>query len=113
MSDAAATSLIGDIEALGSRIAAARSEIGRVIFGQVDVIEQVLVTILSGGHCLLVGVPGLGKTLLVDTLGTVLGLHPTRIQFTPDLMPADITGSEVLDDDGTGRRSFRFVPGRC
>ncbi len=111
MSDAAATNLIGDIERLGSRIAAAKAEIGRVIFGQVDVIEQVLVTILSGGHCLLVGVPGLGKTLLVDTLGTVLGLHPTRIQFTPDLMPADITGSEVLDDDGTGRRSFRFVPG--
>ncbi|RYY10074.1 MAG: AAA family ATPase, partial [Alphaproteobacteria bacterium] len=111
MSDAAATDLIADIERLGARIAAARSEIGRVIFGQVDVVEQVLVTILSGGHCLLVGVPGLGKTLLVDTLGTVLGLNPTRIQFTPDLMPADITGSEVLDDDGSGRRSFRFVPG--
>ena len=73
--------------------------------------EQVLVTILSGGHALLVGVPGLGKTLLVETLGTVLGLAPKRVQFTPDLMPADITGSEVLDDDGAGRRSFRFVPG--
>ena len=110
MSDAA-TDLVGDIEQLGRRFATAKAEIARVIFGQADVIEQVLVTILSGGHCLLVGVPGLGKTLLVDTLGTVLGLHPTRVQFTPDLMPADITGSEVLDDDGTGRRSFRFVPG--
>ena len=106
-----AAGLVGDIERLGSRIAAARAEIGRVIFGQADVVEQVLVTILSGGHCLLVGVPGLGKTLLVETLGTVLGLRPTRVQFTPDLMPADITGSEVLDDDGSGRRSFRFVPG--
>src|ERR1700712_5576535 len=114
MSDAQAietTDLVGDIERLLSRLAMAKAEISRVIFGQADVIEQVLVTILSGGHCLLVGVPGLGKTLLVDTLGTVLGLHPTRVQFTPDLMPADITGSEVLDDDGTGRRSFRFVPG--
>ena len=111
MSDEAASALVGDIERLGQRIGAAKAEIGRVIFGQTDVIEQVLVTILSGGHCLLVGVPGLGKTLLVETLGTVLGLHPTRVQFTPDLMPADIIGSEVLDDDGSGRRSFRFVPG--
>ena len=111
MSDEAAAGLVGEIERLGSRIAMAKAEIGRVIFGQADVIEQVLVTILSGGHCLLVGVPGLGKTLLVETLGTVLGLHPTRVQFTPDLMPADIIGSEVLDDDGSGRRSFRFVPG--
>ena len=111
MSDEAAAGLVGEIERLGARIATARAEIGRVIFGQTDVIEQVMVTILSGGHCLLVGVPGLGKTLLVETLGTVLGLHPTRVQFTPDLMPADIIGSEVLDDDGSGRRSFRFVPG--
>ena len=106
-----AGALAGEIEALGARAVAARAEIGRVIFGQEDVIEQVLVTILSGGHALLVGVPGLGKTLLVETLGTVLGLAPKRVQFTPDLMPADITGSEVLDDDGAGRRSFRFVPG--
>ena len=110
MSDAA-TSLVGEIERLGSRIGAAKAEIARVIFGQTEVVEQVLVTLLSGGHALLVGVPGLGKTLLVDTLGTVLGLEPKRVQFTPDLMPADITGSEVLDDDGTGRRSFRFVRG--
>ena len=103
--------LMGEIEALGARAAAARAEIGRLIFGQEEVVEQVLVTLLAGGHALLVGVPGLGKTLLVETLGTVLGLAPKRVQFTPDLMPADITGSEVLDEDETGRRSFRFVPG--
>ncbi len=103
--------LVADVEALGARASAARAEIGRIIFGQESVIEEVLVTLLSGGHALLVGVPGLGKTLLVETLGTVLGLMPKRVQFTPDLMPADITGSEVLDDDGQGRRSFRFVPG--
>ena len=105
------TGLVSEIEALGARAAAARAEIGRVIFGQEAVVEEVLVTLLAGGHALLVGVPGLGKTLLVETLGTVLGLAPKRVQFTPDLMPADITGSEVLDDDGQGRRSFRFVPG--
>src|SRR3954453_16967309 len=110
MSDGAA-GLVGEIERLGGRVTAAKAEIGRVIFGQEEVVEQVLVTLLSGGHALLVGVPGLGKTLLVDTLGTVLGLEPKRVQFTPDLMPADITGSEVLDDDGAGRRSFRFVRG--
>lgn len=103
--------LVAEVEALGARAAAARAEIGRVIFGQESVVEEVLVTLLAGGHALLVGVPGLGKTLLVETLGTVLGLAPKRVQFTPDLMPADITGSEVLDDDGQGRRSFRFVPG--
>lgn len=110
MSDGAAA-LVGEIGRLGSRIGAAKAEIGRVIFGQEEVVEQVLVTLLSGGHALLVGVPGLGKTLLVETLGTVLGLAPKRVQFTPDLMPADITGSEVLDEDPDGRRSFRFVPG--
>ena len=110
MSDGAA-GLVGEIERLGCRIGTVKAEIGRVIFGQEEVVEQVLVTLLSGGHALLVGVPGLGKTLLVDTLGTVLELEPKRVQFTPDLMPADITGSEVLDDDGAGRRSFRFVRG--
>ena len=111
ISDAGSAALVAEVERLGVRAAAARAEIGRVIFGQQDVVEQVLVTLLSGGHALLVGVPGLGKTLLVETLGAVLGLAPKRVQFTPDLMPADITGSEVLDDDGAGRRSFRFVPG--
>ena len=103
--------LVADVEALGVHAAAARAEVGRIIFGQDEVVEQVLICLLSGGHVLLVGVPGLGKTLLVETLGTVLGLRPKRVQFTPDLMPADITGSEVLDEDASGRRSFRFVPG--
>ena len=103
--------LVTEVEALGARAAAAKAEVGRIIFGQDEVVEQVLVCLLSGGHVLLVGVPGLGKTLLVQTLGTVLGLSPKRVQFTPDLMPADITGSEVLDEDAGGRRSFRFVPG--
>lgn len=103
--------LLAGIEALGEKAVQARQEIGRLIFGQEHVVEQVLVTLLSGGHALLVGVPGLGKTLLVETLGTVLGLVPKRVQFTPDLMPADITGSEVLDEAEGGRRSFRFVPG--
>ncbi len=106
-----ASRLLREAEALGERVGAARAEVGRVIFGQDAVVEQVLVTLLAGGHALLVGVPGLGKTLLVETLGVVLGLAPKRVQFTPDLMPADITGSEVLDEDASGRRSFRFVPG--
>ena len=106
-----AVALLDSVEALGARAVAARTEIGRVIFGQEHVIDQVLVTLLSGGHALLVGVPGLGKTLLVETLGTVLGLNPKRVQFTPDLMPADITGSEVLDEGEGGRRQFRFIPG--
>jgi MoxR-like ATPase len=103
--------LVAEIEALGQRAAAARAEVGRIIFGQDEVVDQVLICLLSGGHVLLVGVPGLGKTLLVETLGTVLGLAPKRVQFTPDLMPADIIGSEVLDEDASGRRSFRFVSG--
>ena len=102
--------LVAQIDALSTRAAAARAEVGRVILGQDAVVEQVLVALLAGGHALLVGVPGLGKTLLVETLGTVLGLAPKRVQFTPDLMPADITGSEVLDESG-GRRQFRFIPG--
>ncbi|KGM31035.1 ATPase AAA [Inquilinus limosus MP06] len=93
------------------RLAAVRSMIGRVIFGQQDVIDQSLVTILAGGHVLLVGLPGLAKTRLVETLGTVLGLDERRVQCTPDLMPADILGSEVLEESETGRRSFRFIPG--
>lgn len=96
---------------VAQRLQAVREEIGRVVFGQKDVVDQALVSILSGGHALLVGAPGLGKTLLVTTLGTVLGLDARRIQFTPDLMPSDITGSEILDEDASGHRSFRFVPG--
>jgi MoxR-like ATPase len=105
------TEVLAEIEALGARMQAVRAEIGRIIFGQDVVVEQTLITLLCGGHVLLVGVPGLGKTKLVETLGIVLGLTAKRVQFTPDLMPADILGSEVLDEDATGRRSFRFVPG--
>ena len=94
-----------------AEIAQIRKEVGKVIFGQESVVEQTLLAVLSGGHALLVGVPGLAKTKLVSTLGTVLGLNSSRIQFTPDLMPSDILGSEVMDQDETGRRSFRFVPG--
>src|SRR5260370_11407347 len=103
--------IIGEVEALSARIADIRAEIGRVIFGQQEVVDQTLITLLSGGHVLLVGVPGLGKTKLVETLGTVLGLATKRVQFTPDLMPADILGSEVLDEGTDGRRSFRVVRG--
>jgi MoxR-like ATPase len=103
--------LAADVEKLVADVAAARAEIGRVIFGQTEVVEHTLVALLAGGHALLVGVPGLGKTLLVETLGTVLGLDRRRVQFTPDLMPADITGSEVLEESESGRRAFRFVQG--
>ncbi|HTW71544.1 MAG TPA: MoxR family ATPase [Acetobacteraceae bacterium] len=102
--------IVADVEALGARVAKVRTAVGQVIFGQDDVIDQVLITLLSGGHALLVGVPGLGKSRLVETLGVVLGLVTKRVQFTPDLMPADIIGSEVLDESD-GRRSFRFVAG--
>ncbi len=103
--------ILADVEALGARVAEVRAQIGRAIYGQQEVVDQTLITLLSGGHVLLVGVPGLGKSRLVETLGTVLGLASKRVQFTPDLMPADILGSEVLDEDTVGRRSFRFVPG--
>ena len=102
--------LIADIEALGQRMATVRDRIGRIIYGQNQVIDETLITLLAGGHVLLIGYPGLGKTLLVDTLGTVLGLDDKRVQFTPDLMPADILGSEILDEGENGR-SFRFLQG--
>jgi len=82
-----------------------------VIFGQQAVVDEALVTLLSGGHALLIGVPGLAKTKLVETLATVLGLSEKRVQFTPDLMPADILGSEVLEESDTGKRHFRFIQG--
>jgi MoxR-like ATPase len=106
-----AEALASDIEALGERLRHARQSIGRVIFGQQAVIEQTLIALLSGGHVLLIGVPGLAKTRLVETLHTVLGLDDRRIQCTPDLMPSDILGSEVLEEGEGGRRSFRFIPG--
>ena len=103
--------LLADIEALGQRLQLVRERIGRVIFGQREVVDQALITLLAGGHALLIGVPGLAKTKLVETLGIVLGLADKRIQCTPDLMPADILGAEVLEESDTGRRSFRFIPG--
>ena len=90
---------------------AAKEAIGNVIFGQDKVIEQALITVLCGGHALLIGLPGLAKTKLVDTMGTVLGLDARRIQFTPDLMPSDILGTEVLEETAGGKRNFRFIPG--
>jgi MoxR-like ATPase len=98
-------------ETTAAHVRAAKAAIGAVIFGQDKVIEYALITILSGGHGLLVGVPGLAKTKLVETLGTVLGLDARRIQFTPDLMPSDILGSEVLEEGAGGKRNFRFIPG--
>ncbi|MFQ5773450.1 MAG: AAA family ATPase [Kiloniellaceae bacterium] len=109
--DPSAADLAGDIENLGRRLQSVRESIGRVIFGQQRVIDQTLITLLCGGHALVIGVPGLAKTLLVETLGTVFGLDDKRVQCTPDLMPADILGSEVLEESETGRRSFRFIPG--
>jgi MoxR-like ATPase len=98
-------------ETTAGHIRSAKAAIGTVIFGQEKVVEHALVTVLSGGHALLIGVPGLAKTKLVETMGTVLGLDARRIQFTPDLMPSDILGSEVLEESSGGRRSFRFIPG--
>ncbi|MFT8542870.1 AAA family ATPase [Acetobacter sp.] len=102
---------VREADRICERLAAVQQEISTVIFGQDQIIRQTLTTVLAGGHALLVGAPGLGKTLLVTTLGTVLGLNARRVQFTPDLMPSDITGSEILDEDATGHRSFRFVHG--
>ncbi|MFQ6017806.1 MAG: AAA family ATPase [Kiloniellaceae bacterium] len=109
--DETASQLAGEIETLGQRLQAVRESIGRVIFGQQEVIDQTLITLLSGGHALVIGVPGLAKTRLVETLGIVFGLQDKRVQCTPDLMPADILGSEVLEESESGRRSFRFIPG--
>jgi MoxR-like ATPase len=104
--------IIDRIEAAGRKLATVRESASTIIFGQEKVIERALITILAGGHGLLIGVPGLAKTLLVDTLGTILGLNAKRIQFTPDLMPSDIIGSEVLEESaGGGARSFRFIKG--
>jgi|TARA_R110000782_G_scaffold48273_1_gene105735 MoxR-like ATPase len=103
--------LVDAIDGLVDDIAKVRDGVGRVIFGQETVIEETLITLLAGGHCLLVGVPGLGKTRLVETLGKVFGMDEKRVQFTPDLMPGDILGSEVLEESESGKRGFRFVKG--
>src|SRR5712672_3773029 len=109
--NASSTDLVAEVEALGRSLSLVRERIGEIIFGQREVVEQALITLLCGGHALLIGVPGLAKTRLVETLGTILGLDDKRIQCTPDLMPADILGSEVLEESESGRRSFRFIPG--
>src|SRR5881296_4445792 len=103
--------IVRQAETTAAQVAAAKAAIGKVIFGQERVVEQALITVLSGGHALLVGLPGLAKTKLVETMGIVLGLDAKRIQFTPDLMPSDILGAEVLDESSSGKRSFRFIAG--
>src|SRR5215813_114611 len=102
--------IVTRVDDIRSKVARVKDAISRVIFGQDKVIELVLVNILSGGHALLIGVPGLAKTSLVEALGAALGLNTKRIQFTPDLMPSDIVGTEVLEEKA-GSRSFRFVQG--
>jgi MoxR-like ATPase len=100
------------VEKLHGAYNSIRSEIGKVIVGQDKVIELLLISLLSSGHCLLVGVPGLAKTLLISTLAGVLNLKFNRVQFTPDLMPSDITGTDIIEEDHTtGKRGFRFVKG--
>ena len=106
-----AQDLASRIDILGEKMAAVRDRIGRIIFGQSRVVDQTIITLLAGGHALVIGVPGLAKTRLVETLGVVLGVTANRVQFTPDLMPADILGSEVLEETEAGRRSFRFIKG--
>ena len=103
--------IVRSAEQIAGNIRTAKEAVSSVIFGQERVIENALVTILSGGHALLIGVPGLAKTKLVETLGTTLGLDAKRVQFTPDLMPSDILGAEVLDESNAGKRSFRFIAG--
>ncbi|MFM8606462.1 MAG: AAA family ATPase [Hyphomicrobiales bacterium] len=102
---------VADAERLAARLSEARHALRAIILGETDVVDLSLITLLSAGHGLIVGVPGLAKTKLVETLGVVLALVTKRVQFTPDLMPADITGSEVLEDNDAGRRAFRFIKG--
>jgi MoxR-like ATPase len=112
MSQATAPTTEAELELLLGRLAVLRAEIGKVIVGQQETVEHLLVALLAGGHCLLEGVPGLAKTLMVRTLASALHLSFKRIQFTPDLMPSDIVGTEILEEDhGTGHRAFRFAQG--
>ena len=108
---AEADDLIAQIEALSEKLGKAKQSITGRFVGQEQVVDLALTALLCGGHGLLIGLPGLGKTRLVETLGTVMGLHGNRVQFTPDLMPADILGSEVLDTAPDGSRAFRFIEG--
>jgi len=106
-----ATDLVAEIETLGGKLAEAKASITKRFIGQERVVDLTLAALLCGGHGLLIGLPGLGKTRLVETLSTVMGLNGNRVQFTPDLMPADILGSEVLETNAKGERAFRFVEG--
>jgi MoxR-like ATPase len=103
--------LVAEYKEASELLRKVREETQKKIFGQEDIIDNVLTTMVSGGHVLLLGVPGLAKTLLVNTLSTVMGLQSKRVQFTPDKMPSDITGSEVMETDENGKRHFRFIPG--
>lgn len=100
-----------DVEDLTNKISDIRDHIEEVVFGQKNVIDLIIITLLSGGHTLLVGLPGLAKTRLVRSLGTIMGLSRKRVQFTPDLMPTDILGTEILEETSKGKRSFRFLEG--
>ncbi len=105
------TNLLQEFDDVAARFGAARQNLGHVVLGQSEVIDLTLATLAAGGHGLLVGAPGLAKTLLVSSIGNLLGLDARRIQFTPDLMPSDILGSEVLEESAGGRREFRFIKG--
>jgi MoxR-like ATPase len=105
------STLLQDFEDVSVRLRAARLELSSVVYGQAEVVDLTLATLAAGGHGLLVGAPGLAKTLLVTSIGALLGLDARRIQFTPDLMPSDILGAEVLEESAGGRREFRFIPG--
>jgi MoxR-like ATPase len=100
-----------EIEKLSSNISNIRNHVNEIVFGQEKVIDKIIITLLSGGHTLLVGLPGLAKTRLVRSLGTIMGLSRKRIQFTPDLMPTDILGSEILEESAKRKRSFKFIEG--
>ncbi|HOP21281.1 MAG TPA: MoxR family ATPase [Amphiplicatus sp.] len=103
--------LVREFDEISAKFAAAREGLGQVIFGQEEVIELTLATLAAGGHALLVGAPGLAKTLLVTSVADLMGLSAKRVQFTPDLMPGDVLGSEVLEESASGAREFRFIPG--
>jgi len=111
IANAPAQDIVKEADAAVQLLGQVRAEIGKVVFGQERVVELVLATILAGGHALLIGAPGLAKTKLVETTARALGLDWGRVQFTPDLMPSDILGSEILDESGGGGRAFRFVKG--
>ncbi|MFH1517269.1 MAG: AAA family ATPase, partial [Pseudomonadota bacterium] len=103
--------IVAEAEAATETLRQVKAEIGKAVFGQERVIELALAAVLAGGHALLIGAPGLAKTRLVEAMGTALGLSNQRIQFTPDLMPSDILGSEVMDESVAGQRTFRFLKG--